>query len=118
MAHAGTTTPSGFAHVVLDERGRGWIEGTGTKVIQVVLDHIGPDRMSPEQIRLQHPHLTLDQVRAALDYYVANRAAVDEELRRADEQYRELRAKTEDKDKQERLRELKRQRPASDTGSG
>ena len=109
MGRPVTLTPSGTAHISLDERGRGWIDGTGTKVVHVVLDHIGPARLSAEEIRAERPHLTLEQIRAALDYYAANRAAVDEEIRRADEEYRELRAKTEDPAHQERLRELKRQ---------
>jgi hypothetical protein len=33
--------PSGTAHIVLDDRGRGWIDDTNVKVIEVVLDKVG-----------------------------------------------------------------------------
>ncbi|MCI0701978.1 MAG: DUF433 domain-containing protein [Planctomycetia bacterium] len=112
-----TLVPSGTPHILLDERGRGWIEGTGTKVIEVVLDHIGPDQMPAEQIHAQRPHLTLDQIKAALNFYKMNRAAVDEEIRLAEEQYRDIRSKTENKESQARLRELKQQATQNPSGS-
>jgi uncharacterized protein (DUF433 family) len=107
MSTTATLVPSGTAHIVLDDRGRGWLEGTSTKVIEVVLDHIGPHRMTAEEIHAQRPHLTLEHIRAALAYYVANQGTVDEEIQRAEAEYRTIRAATENNDLQARLRELK-----------
>jgi uncharacterized protein (DUF433 family) len=57
-----TVTPS---HIQLDDCGRPWIAGTKVKVIEVALDHIAYG-FSPAEIHLQHPHLSLAQIHAAL----------------------------------------------------
>lgn len=66
-------------HIVLDERGRPWIEGTNTKVVEVVLDKVAHG-WTAEQIQAQHPHLSLAKVYAALSYYYDHQADVDAEV--------------------------------------
>jgi uncharacterized protein (DUF433 family) len=75
-------------HIYLDDLGRAWIDDTRTKVDLVVLDtneyHLGP-----EEIREQHPHLTLGQIHAALAYYHDHKAEIDAQI---EEDYREYQA--------------------------
>lgn len=59
--------------IVRDERGVPWIEGANTKVMEVVLDHVGHG-WSADEIHAQHPHLSLGQVHAALAFYYDHEA--------------------------------------------
>ena len=69
------------SHIELDDRGRAWVAGTKVKVIEVVLDHIAYG-FSPAEIHLQHPHLSLAQIHAALAYYYDHQANMDAEIQR------------------------------------
>ncbi len=62
--------------IALDDRGVAWIEGTNTKVIEVVLDKVAHGS-SPEEIHFQHPHLSLAQIHAALAYYHDHQTELD-----------------------------------------
>lgn len=77
-------------HLWLDERGVAWIDDSNTKVIEVVIDHVAW-RWSPEAIHLQHPHLSLAQIHAALAYYFDHQAEFDAEMERMDREYQALR---------------------------
>ena len=79
-------TTTATAHIVLDDRGRPWIEGTNTKVIEVVMDKIGFG-WTPEEIHQNHPHLPLSKIYAAFSYYYDHQAELDWEMQR---QVREL----------------------------
>jgi uncharacterized protein (DUF433 family) len=105
--------PSGTAHILLDERGRGWIDGTNVKVIEVILDVIGVNKMTAEQIHEAYPHLSMVQIHAALAWYYDHKAEYDEEIERLDEEYRRIRAQTENPELQRRLRELSQGRRTS-----
>jgi len=78
-------------HIVLDDRGRPWIEGTNVKVIEVVLDKIAYG-WSPEQIHQQHPHLSLGKIHAALSYYYDHQAEMDAQIERHTREAQALRA--------------------------
>jgi hypothetical protein len=53
------------AHIYLDERGVAWIDDTNVKVIEVALDKLAHG-WSPEEIHLQHAHLSsLAQITAS-----------------------------------------------------
>ena len=69
------------SHIELDDRGRPWIAGTQVKVVEVVLDHTACG-FSPAEIHLQHPHLSLGQIHAALSWYFDHQAEIDSEIRR------------------------------------
>ena len=73
--------PSGTAHIVLDDRGRGWIDDTNVKVIEVVLDRFAWG-LSPEEIHEGYPHLSLAQIHAAFSHYYDHQAAYDAEIAR------------------------------------
>lgn len=72
-------TTTEMPHIHLDENGRAWIDETNTKVIEVVLDHLAYG-WTPEEMHLQHPHLSVAQLYAALAYYHEHRAAIDAEI--------------------------------------
>jgi uncharacterized protein (DUF433 family) len=68
--------------------GRPCIAGTGVTVQRIARDHkLG---LSPEEIISDLPHLSLAQVYAALTYYHANKAEIEEDIRREDALYEEL----------------------------
>lgn len=98
-----TTTAVTVSHIVLDERGRAWIEGTNTKVIEVVLDKIAYG-WSPEEIHLQHPHLPLAKIHAAMAYYYDHQRELDAEIEQQMERLKVLRDSTEAPGNVKRLR--------------
>jgi uncharacterized protein (DUF433 family) len=60
--------PTAYEHSVINEAGVPFIEGTTTKVIELVLDVLAHG-WSPDELQFQHPHLTLGQIHSALAYY-------------------------------------------------
>ena len=84
-----TATPS--QHVSLDKSGVAWIDGTKVKVVEVMVDHLAYGH-SPEEIHLQHPHLSLAQVHAAFAYYFDHQAELDAEMERRYRRAEALRA--------------------------
>ena len=68
-------------HITIDERGRPWIEGTNTKVIEVVSDYLAYG-WSPEEMHRHHPHLPLVKLYAAMAYYFDHQAEIDQEIAR------------------------------------
>ena len=72
----------------LDERRVAWVDETNTKVREIALDVIARG-WSPNEIQLNHPHLSLAQIHAALTYYYDHTSDLDAEieasLRRAEE---------------------------------
>ncbi len=65
--------------IELDARGVAWLAGTTVKVAEVVMDKLAHG-WSPEEIHLQHPHLTLAQIHAAFAWYYENQEALDEQI--------------------------------------
>jgi uncharacterized protein (DUF433 family) len=65
----------------MDKSGVAWIDDTKVKVVEIVLDHLTYGH-SPEEIHLQHPHLSLAQVHAAFAYYFDHQAELDGQLGR------------------------------------
>jgi uncharacterized protein (DUF433 family) len=74
--------------IEVDADGVAYLEGTRTKVIEVALDRL-THHWDADEIRRQHPHLTLGQIHAALAYYYEHEAECDrlieERFRRAEE---------------------------------
>jgi uncharacterized protein (DUF433 family) len=90
-------------HIELDDRGRPWIVGRKVKVIEVVLDHTAYG-FSPAEIHLQHPHLSLAQIHAALSYYYDHQAELDAEIRRQADEAQRLWEQNRDSPGRRRLR--------------
>jgi uncharacterized protein (DUF433 family) len=80
-------TVAPITHIQRDERGVAWIAGTNTKVIEVVLDHVGYG-WDGEEIHAAHPHLTLAQIHAALSYYHDHKAELDALIKQQMDDYR------------------------------
>ena len=68
-------------HITIDKEGVAWIDGTNVKAIEVVLDKRAYG-WSPEEIRANHPDLSLAQIYAVFAYYYENKEAVDAEIER------------------------------------
>ena len=99
-------TPSGTAHILLDEQGRAWIDDTNVKVIEVVLDKLGSG-YGPEEILAAYPgNFTLAQIHAAFSYYYDHQAAFDAEIEWWDKEYKRLRAESLDSPGRQKLRAL------------
>lgn len=79
-------------HVRVDRGGVAWIDDTKIKVVEVMLDHLAYG-YSPEEIHLQHPHLSLSQVHAAFAYYYDHEAELDAELEQRFRRVQTLRRK-------------------------
>ena len=93
-----------YEHIVLDERQVPTIAGTRIKVIEVVLDKIAYG-WSPEEIHLQHPHLSLGQIYSALAYYWDHKEELDAVMERDFLYVEQLRKVTGPTPFQRRLRE-------------
>ena len=96
-------------HIELDENGVAWIDGTGTKVIEVAIDKLAHGS-SPEEIHFQYPHLSLAQIHAALGYYYDHQAKLDAEIKRRWHEADELAANTSDSTLRQKLLTLKNER--------
>jgi uncharacterized protein (DUF433 family) len=66
------------SHIVLDDHGRAFVEGTRTRVIMVVMDKM--NGLSPEQIQQSYPYLSISQIYAALAYYYDHQAELDAQI--------------------------------------
>jgi uncharacterized protein (DUF433 family) len=86
----GASTAIANSHIVLDEDGRAWIAGANTRVLQVAADRYAHG-WSPEEIHLQHPHLSMAQIHAALSYYYDHRTEMDAEIEREAQEAADLR---------------------------
>jgi uncharacterized protein (DUF433 family) len=97
-------TPAGNTHISLDDRGVAWIDDTNVKVIEVAVDRVAW-QWSPEAIQLQHPHLSLAQVYAALAYYYDHQAEFDAQMAQDTQEVEALRAQAGESPVTKRLRE-------------
>ncbi len=96
-------------HIVVDERGRAFIEGTGFKVRELVKDYQAYG-WSPEELAWQHPPLTLVQVHAALAYYYEHQEAFDREIQEGLELFDRLRAENLDSPVRAKVLRVRRMR--------
>lgn len=102
MALAATT----YEHIVLDNAGVPVIEGANTKVIEIVL-HTRASGITPEQLHLELPHLSLGQIHSALAYYWDHKAELDADIDRRRQLVERLRQETPEPPVLERLRRLR-----------
>ena len=84
---------TGYQHVVLNDAGVPHIAGTTMKVIELVLDQTAYG-WSAEELRFQHPYLSLGQIHSALAYYWDHKAALDADIARRQELVAELQRTT------------------------
>jgi uncharacterized protein (DUF433 family) len=79
-----------FPHIAFGADGTPMLEGTTTKVVEVVLDRIA-HHWDAEEIQRQHPHLRLSQIYAALAYYYDHQDEIDQDIARRLERVDRLR---------------------------
>ena len=72
-----TTT---YEHIVLNQAGVPIIEGTTTKIVEIVTE-MKAYGWSPEEIHFQHPYLSLGQIYSALAFYWDNADEIDRDLK-------------------------------------
>jgi uncharacterized protein (DUF433 family) len=80
---------TGYQHIVVNDAGIPMIAGTTMKVVELVLDHKAYG-WSPEELHLQHPHLSLGQIYSALGYYWDHQEEVEQDIERRLRQVNEL----------------------------
>lgn len=69
-------TTATYPHIEISSDGVAYLAGTQTKVIEVALDRIA-HHWDADEIRRQHPHLSLGQIYAALAYYFDHKEELD-----------------------------------------
>ena len=82
--------PVPTGEITFDDRGRPIIVGTTMKVIELVTEHLAYG-WSPEELKYQHPYLSMGQVYAALTYYWNHQQEMDQEIERIDQEVERLR---------------------------
>ncbi len=65
--------------VMLNAEKKPVISGTTMKVIELVIEHITYG-WSPEEIKYQHPYLSMGQIYASLAYYWDHKAEIEREI--------------------------------------
>jgi uncharacterized protein (DUF433 family) len=84
------TQATAYEHIVVDESGVPLIKGTTMKVIELVLETLAHG-WSPDELRFQHPYLTLGQIHSALAYYWDHKEDLDRDIERRLERAEEIR---------------------------
>jgi len=82
-----------YEHVVLDDSGVPVIAGTTMKVIELVLG-MKAYGWSPEELKFQHPYLTLGQIHSGLAYYWDHQEELDADIERRLRKVDRLRQRT------------------------
>jgi uncharacterized protein (DUF433 family) len=93
------------SHIHRDAEGRAWIDDTNIKVIEVALDHIAYG-WSADEIHVQHPHLSLAQIHAALSYYFDHQQEFDRKIEDSLQKTKRLAAESKDSPLRRRLQLL------------
>lgn len=92
-------------HIRLDERGVAWVDDTNTKVTEIALDVIAHG-WSPKEIHLNHPHLSLAQIHAALAYYYDHKPEIDADIETSLRRVEEMRTQSGESPIRKRLQAL------------
>lgn len=70
-----------YPHVSVNPNGTPIVTGTRTKVLMLVMDHVGQG-WDAREIQRQRPYLALGQIHSALAYYYDHQAEMDAEMER------------------------------------
>lgn len=77
-------------NVLLNDLNVPVISGTNMKIIQLVSEHLAYG-WSPEELKYQHPYLSLGKIYSALAYYWNHQEEIEQELERQSRAVEELR---------------------------
>ena len=97
--------PGTWPFIELDERGIAFVQGTRTRVTEIIECHLAY-RWDAEQIHLQLSGLTLPQIHAALGYYYEHEVECDQQMKDADTMAEQLREHYENAELKKRLKRL------------
>lgn len=92
-----------YEHIVLNQAGVPIIEGTTTKIVEIVAD-MKAYGWSPEEIHFQHPYLSLGQIHSALAFYWDNAEEIDRDLKARTSKVEEIRAQIANSEIREKLK--------------
>ena len=95
-----------YKHIVLNENNVAIIEGTRTKVIELVLDSQAYG-WSPEELQFQHPTITMGQIHSALAYYWDHQDELDADIERRWQEVKQLQQNREVSPLEKRLKARK-----------
>lgn len=95
--------------IEINERGRPTIPSKRLKVLMLVREHVAYE-WDAEQLHLQYPHLSLQEIHAALGYYYEHREDCDRMIQEDDERVEVLKSQFVNMALQERLRLLAQER--------
>ena len=73
------TPTATYPHIEISPEGVAYVASTKTKVIEIALDRIA-HHWDADEIRRQHPHLSLGQIYAALAYYFDHKEELDSRI--------------------------------------
>jgi uncharacterized protein (DUF433 family) len=79
-----------YEHIVLSDDGVPLIAGTTMKVIELVLEQTCYG-WSPEELRFQHPYLSMGKIHSALAYYWDHKDELDQDIARRHAEVDDLR---------------------------
>jgi uncharacterized protein (DUF433 family) len=71
------SSETGYPHIERRVDGKLWLIGTQTKVVEIALDRLA-HHWDADEIKRQHPHLSLGQIHSCLAYYHDNREELDQ----------------------------------------
>jgi uncharacterized protein (DUF433 family) len=87
----GAMSTVAYAHLEINTDGVPMIAGTKTKVIEVALDRLAY-HWDADEIKRQHPHLTLGQIHSALAWYYDHQNEMDREIHSQLNEVRQIKA--------------------------
>ena len=93
-----------YEHIVLNQAGVPVIEGTNTKIVEIVAE-MKAYGWSPEEIHFQHPYLSLGQIYSALAFYWDNADEINRDLEKRLAKVEEIRGQIETSEIREKLKE-------------
>ncbi|MDJ1170082.1 DUF433 domain-containing protein [Roseofilum sp. BLCC_M154] len=83
-------TATQYKYIELNESDVPYIAGTTMKVIELIAGHLAFG-WSPEEIKFQHPYLSMSQIYSALAYYWDNKEQLDADIQERFERVEKLR---------------------------
>ena len=92
-------------HVVLDDQGVPYVDGTTTKVVEVIADYYFWG-WTPEIIHRQYSYLSLAQIHSAFAYYYDHKQEIDAEIEQRDRDMERLAADQPESPGRKKLRDL------------
>jgi len=78
-----------YGHIEIASDGTATIAGTKTKVVEIALDRLAY-HWDADEIKRQHPHLTLGEIHSALAWYYDHQEAMDREIQAQLENVRQI----------------------------